>query len=93
MAVSADDLIEFIADQGLASGDEIERIKRHAAGDPTRLLQHVVEKGILTSWQANEIKKRKRTLTLGKYLILDELPEQSEGRVFLARHRQMDRQV
>jgi serine/threonine protein kinase len=62
--------------------------------DPSTLAVQLVQEGILTEFQAHRLLKGKRGLVFGgRYILLDHIGLGARGRVFLARHRLMDRLV
>ena len=62
--------------------------------EPYPLAKALVKKRILTEYQARCLLHRDEpVLALGRYVILDRIGRGSMGRVFLARHRMMGREV
>ena len=57
------------------------------------LAQRLVEEGTLTEFQARRLLKGKKSLSFGRYALLDHIGQGARGRVFKARHRLMDRVV
>ncbi len=53
----------------------------------------LVKEGVLTRWQAGALLAGKSNLSVGKYQLLDQLATGKTGRVFIARHADMGRQV
>ena len=61
--------------------------------DSLVLAELLVEQGTLTEFQARRLLRGKKTLTLGRYTLIDNIAKGARGRVFKARHRLMDRVV
>ena len=61
--------------------------------DSLDLAELLVEQGTLTEFQARRLLKGKKTLSLGRYALIDHIAKGARGRVFKARHRLMDRIV
>jgi len=88
---------------GLVDGgaiDGAEAVVRSTLGnhvEPARWDQAVadilVERGVLTRFQATQILAGRRKLTLGQYRILDVLGQGGMGQVFRAEHAMMGREV
>jgi eukaryotic-like serine/threonine-protein kinase len=62
-------------------------------GDSLAFAHELVKDGTLTEFQARRLLKGKKSLTFGRYALLDHIGEGGRGRVFKARHRLMDRVV
>lgn len=79
------------------SAEEVVRTTLGAGSEPTRWDQAVadvlVERGILTRFQATQMLAGRRKLTLGQYRILDVLGQGGMGQVFRAEHAMMGREV
>ncbi len=61
--------------------------------DPLALAHQLTSEGTLTEFQARRLLKGKKSLTFGRYALLDHIGEGGRGRVFKARHLLMDRLV
>ena len=61
--------------------------------DSLGLAELLVEQGTLTEFQARRLLKGKKTLSFGRYALIDHVAKGARGRVFKARHRLMDRVV
>jgi serine/threonine protein kinase len=62
--------------------------------DPTALCRVILERGLLTRYQLQQVAKgRGAELLVGPYLLLDRLGEGGMGQVFKARHRHLERVV
>jgi serine/threonine protein kinase len=53
----------------------------------------LVKEGVLTRWQAEKLLAGNPKLSIGKYQLQSQLGAGKTGRVFLARHAEMGRQV
>ena len=63
-----------------------------AIGDD-RLADTLIEMGLLTPYQCQQLQAGRKKLNLGPYLITDWLGQGGMGQVFVAVHQMMDRQV
>jgi serine/threonine protein kinase len=61
--------------------------------DSSVLARQLIDDATLTEFQARRLLKGKKSLTFGRYALLDHVGQGSRGRVFKARHRLMDRVV
>ena len=79
------------------SAEEVVRTTLGVGAEPLRWDQAVadvlVERGILTRFQATQMLAGRRKLTLGQYRILDVLGQGGMGQVFRAEHAMMGREV
>jgi len=79
------------------SAEEVVRATLGEGGEASRWDQAVadvlVERGILTRFQATQMLAGRRKLTLGQYRILDVLGQGGMGQVFRAEHAMMGREV
>jgi len=57
------------------------------------LAHQLIDEGALTKFQARRLLRGKKSLALGRYVLLDHISPGARGRVFKARHRLMDRVV
>ncbi|TWU56601.1 Serine/threonine-protein kinase StkP [Rubripirellula tenax] len=62
------------------------------SGDPEAVAKVLVRSGILTQYQANQLRDGRTKLTLGPYLITDFIGQGGMGRVFKAVHKVMGRE-
>ncbi len=99
MPRSVTEYVQVIVDCGLMSAAEIESICQRLPPEkrpqsPQELARELVQAGRLTRFQANETYKgRGRELSIGNYLILDQIGAGGMGQVYRARHQRMDRVV
>ena len=93
MSYDSHELIETLASTGWLVGAELDLACRVASEAPDRraLAKRWLDYGILNAWQTRQIFAGQRNFLCGNYLLLDFLGEGATGRVFLAKHRYMDR--
>jgi serine/threonine protein kinase len=91
------ELLAFLEEHGFLAPTQVVEV---GAGNPTRyadaraLAGHLVERGWLTAYQANQLLQgRGGNLVLGPYRLLDRLGEGGMAQVFKAHHLSMDRVV
>lgn len=73
---------------------ELTQVLQTRYPDPRALARHLLERGWLTSFQANcLLQGRGADLALGPYVLLERLGEGGNGQVFKARHRSLNRLV
>jgi serine/threonine protein kinase len=99
MPASLENFLKYLADSGILSSDEIERLEAKVsqesrtqdAGDFAREL---VRQNTLTQFQARALYQGKpKGLVLGNYILLDKIGAGGMGMVFKAQHRRMKRLV
>jgi serine/threonine protein kinase len=74
--------------------EEVVRLLQPALAEPKTLAAELVQRGWLTSYQANELLQgRGKDLLLGSYLLLEPLGEGGMGQVFTARNWKIGRVV
>lgn len=81
---------------GLVSEADLARVRAELgdAVDDQRMLQGLVGRGLLTKWQAAQLKSvRVQNLVLGNYHLLSHLGAGGMGAVFRARDRRLGREV
>jgi serine/threonine-protein kinase len=93
------DLLPIIHQSGVLTERQFADVKARIQsgdlpGESTNLAQRLVDRGILTEYQARRfLKGKSHGLVVGRYVILDRLGSGSMGRVFKAHHLMMDRVV
>ena len=96
--VSAPEFLEALERSGVlpdAKWREVQdRYAQTAVVDDSLALAHqLIEDGTLTEFQARRLLSGKKSLSFGRYALLDHIGQGARGRVFKARHRLMDRVV
>ncbi len=94
-SVTIDEFIECLSNSGLLSDERIDAlVEAHDPEDSEAFARQLVADEVLTQFQARALLRgRWRGLILGNYVVLEKLGQGGMGRVFKARHRQMDRVV
>ncbi len=87
--------LELLAKSGLLTKKELDQSRELAKKSASckMLARRLIAKGLLTRWQATQLLVGWYRLQLGKYTLSDQIGRGELGRVFLAEHRQMGRQV
>src|SRR5579872_2216043 len=99
MPVSVENFLKHLADSGILSSDEIERLdaknpKEKRSEDALALARNLVRENTLTQFQASALYQGKaKGLVLGNYVLLDKIGAGAMGMVFKAQHRRMKRLV
>ena len=86
---------DLLKESDVLSPDELSRAE-NLIGDETdtrAAARRLVKADLLTRWQASQLLRGSKLLSLGKYVLLDRLPWGSNHAVFLATHPMMDRKV
>jgi serine/threonine-protein kinase len=93
---SVSDLVDALRTNSLLSTQQLAAIEEiHASwSDPKSFARELIQRGWITQLQANLVLKGKaRDLIIGSYVLLDPLGKGGIGRVYKARHLQLDRIV
>ena len=99
VALSFDQFLERLADSGLMSAAEVQRLVDELPGqrrpnDGEQLARELVRRKKLTAFQAQQIYAGKgKSLVLGNYVVLDKLGQGGMGMVLKAEHTRMHRHV
>lgn len=97
--VTAEALLSALEKSRLLEPDLMESARQAArqpasvTDDPRALAKTLVQQGLLTRWQAGQLLIERPSFFVGKYKLIDLLGKGGMGRVFLARHTMMNRQV
>lgn len=93
---TSDDFLVLLEKSGILKPAEL-AASQEAAGHlsaPNQIARTLVERKLLTEWQAKELLAgRTHLVLLEKYKLLDQLGSGGMGQVFLAEHSQMNRRV
>jgi serine/threonine protein kinase len=81
--------VDRLAGTRLLSADQLAAAQAAAPGGDKALAEYLVRKGLLTRFQANQVRAGARTLQVGKYVVVDCLGRGGNGVVFKARHTLM----
>lgn len=92
---TADAFFEVLQKSRLLSEEQLAEVKESTAGqdDARGIARFLLKQNLLTRWQANQLLAGYHALTVGKYKLCDALGRGELGRVFLAQHGQLGRQV
>lgn len=98
MAISVEQFIDSLTELRLVDAEQArdlrEEMETNRPADTETLSKRLVSDRLLTEFQAAALRKGQgERLTLGDYLILDEIGKGGMGRVLRARHLRMDREV
>lgn len=97
MAATVDQVTKALLTFGLLSADELDALWKEIPADSrpadgVALVQLLVARNLLTSFQAKELLAgRGARLVMGDYVVLEEIGAGGMGRVYKARHRRMNR--
>ncbi|MFN0054195.1 MAG: protein kinase domain-containing protein [Planctomycetales bacterium] len=96
MPVSLEQFVRQLEDSGIIAGDVLSDFLPPTSQpiDAEDLARQLIRKNLLTKFQAKEIYRgRGKSLTLGNYVLMDQIGSGGMGQVFKARHRRMNRTV
>jgi serine/threonine protein kinase len=87
--------LSLLQKSGLLTDDQLAAARQlaEAGSDPKTFARQLVKRQLLTSWQATQLLGGYHELMLGKYKLCRQLGRSGIGRVYLAEHTQMVRQV
>lgn len=78
---------------GLVSEQQLQRAIAETGGDPTEAVsEHLVRSGVITEYQAQQLREGRTKLALGPYLITDWIGQGGMGQVYKGVHEIMGRQ-
>lgn len=88
-------LLEVLRQSGLLESKDfaVAEAASRRFSDAATLARYLVQKKLLTRWQAGQLLLGRTSFALGKYQLLDLLGRGGMGKVFLARHTMMNRTV
>ena len=97
-AMTIKEFIRSLEKNGILADDVLEDVRRQASGnsgqDAESFVKQLVKRGRLTAYQAKKLwKKQGHSLSLGNYIVADELGRGGMGVVLKALHRRMHREV
>ncbi|HVX15859.1 MAG TPA: serine/threonine-protein kinase [Pirellulales bacterium] len=98
MSVStATDFYEQLQSSGLLTAEELadlhDEIRANRSLSANRLADTLIERGLITLWQARQMLTGRHAFFVGKYKLLDRLGTGGMGTVFKAHHAMTDRVV
>jgi serine/threonine-protein kinase len=67
------------------------RAAHDESSTPQQIAQHLVKRGWITKWQAGQLLAGWCGLVVGKYTLLEQIGKDRLGRLFLAKHTELDR--
>ncbi|MBN1589634.1 MAG: protein kinase [Pirellulales bacterium] len=92
---SPEDLLRLLRKSGLLSPEQLAHAQDTVllTGNAEEFAQILIDEGMLTKWQADQLLAGSTKFHVGNYVLLAMLGRGGMGSVFLARHTTMDRQV
>ncbi|HZZ77562.1 MAG TPA: serine/threonine-protein kinase, partial [Gemmataceae bacterium] len=95
---SVDEFLDLVRKSGVADEKRLDaylqRARASLPGDPTKVAGILIQEGILTNFQAENILAGKwRRFTIGKYKVLERLGSGGFAQVYLCEHKLMRRRV
>lgn len=92
---TARDFRERLANSDILRGDELQTSQwmSQETSSAKMLARRLVAKGILTRWQAGQLLRGRDRLRFGNYKLCEQIGRGASGRVFLAEHIQLHREV
>lgn len=95
MIQSSEQLLDVLRHSGLLESKDfaVAQAASRRFPDAATLARYLVQKKLLTRWQAGQLLLGRTSFALGKYQLLDLLGRGGMGKVFLARHTMMNRTV
>ena len=92
---SAEELMQLLESSNILRPDELRRAKEMAQETTNcqLLARRLIALDVITRWQAGQLLVGWTKLRLGKYLLRSQIGRGEFGRVFLARHTQLEREV
>ncbi len=88
-------LFDLLTESDILSEEELKRAENLIGDqeDTRKAARALMKSDLLTRWQASQLLKGSKLLSLGKYVLLERLPWGSNHAVFLAKHPMMERKV
>ncbi|MCE9553737.1 MAG: protein kinase [Planctomycetes bacterium] len=96
MAISTrDDFLELLETSELLDAEQLAEAHSTTEGllHATNVSRKLVQRKLISRWQANELLDGRQPRRIGNYQLLDLLDTHTSGPVYLAKHVQLDRQV
>ncbi len=92
---TAEDLAAVLVKSGLLRDEQIAdaRLAAEDTHGPRSVAKALVEKGLLTRWQAGQLLAGRSSFFLGKYKLIEPIGRGGMGGVFLGEHTTMNRRV
>ena len=92
---TAEDFAAVLEKSGLLTDEQIAdaRLAAEGADEPRSAAKGLVERGLLTRWQAGQLLAGRSSFFLGKYKLIEPIGRGGMGGVFLGQHTTMNRRV